>query len=240
MVKVFFIDSKYKGNVLLTKQAISKCKEYNSIALYASVQFTGKLNKLIVQLKKQNINVIISKPDRATEKSQILGCDVFYKNLNLSKEPDAFLYVGDGNFHPNALVFAQKDNVSFKPIICFNPINKELKIIDSYDFKMYRGALMKFLTSENIGVFVSTKQGQQQYLQCKQLEKIYSVKTGKNFYYFISDSFNKNELENFCFIDCWVNSACPRISYDDIQSMVSINDALNAKELLSKDSLLTR
>ena len=33
----------------------------------------------------------------------------------------------------------------------------------------------------------------------------------KKCYIFVSDMINENELENFPFIQAWVNTACPRI-----------------------------
>ena len=38
----------------------------------------------------------------------------------------------------------------------------------------------------------------------------------KNFYFFVGDNFIEYEVENFPFIESWVNTACPRIGQDDI------------------------
>jgi 2-(3-amino-3-carboxypropyl)histidine synthase len=240
MVDTIFIKAEYNGEVELTNEIISKCREYKEIGIYSSVQFIDKLDSIIKKLENLNIKVISSKPERANEKFQILGCDVFNENLKLKKMPDAFLYVGDGKFHPTALMFAQKDNIDFKPIITYNPISKNVNVINEYDFRKYKASMMKFLNAKNIGVFISTKIGQQQYKQSKKLEIKYPSNSGKKFYYFIADNFNQNELDNFSFVDVWINTACPRIAFDDIHSMINLNDALKANEILSKDSLLTR
>jgi diphthamide biosynthesis enzyme Dph1/Dph2-like protein len=37
----------------------------------------------------------------------------------------------------------------------------------------------------------------------------------KKFYLLLFDTLDFAQLENFNFIECFVNTACPRISYDD-------------------------
>lgn len=242
MVDVLFIPAEHKADLKLTDELIKLCSQQtknknNAIALYASVQFIPKLKQAIKQLKENGINVISSKPERASSKYQILGCDAFYENLKLDNEFDAFLYIGDGDFHPNALALAQKENNLFKPIIKFNPITKKSEIIKNYDFRKYRSSIMKFLSSEIIGVFISIKPGQNQFKKAKELKSKYP---NKNFYYFAADNFNPHMIDNFFFIECWINSACPRIAFDDMAKMINLNDAFYAEELLSNNNLLTK
>ena len=65
----------------------------------------------------------------------------------------------------------------------------------------------------------------------------------KKVYYFAENTLDYTHMEDFNFIQVWVNSACPRVGFDDIVnmpvSMINITDALNAEEILGKDSLLT-
>ena len=56
------------------------------------------------------------------------------------------------------------------------------------------------------------------------------LKKDKEYHIFIGDSFDLSDMENFNFIDAWVNSACPRIGTDDIvnihKPLININDVL--------------
>jgi len=78
--------------------------------------------------------------------------------------------------------------------------------------KRQKAAYSKFLMSKKIGVLITTKPGQSYYKYSKQLKKKY---TGKEFYFIAFDTINFESLEDFPFIECWVNTACPRIGWDD-------------------------
>jgi diphthamide biosynthesis enzyme Dph1/Dph2-like protein len=242
---IMFIDAKYKGSISLTSACLDHLKRFKSIALYASVQYSHNLDIIKKQLKKAGIKVITSKPERSSVESQLIGCDVYYKNLNLKKEPDAFLQISDGVFHANALLFAQKGLEKPKEVIVFDPIEQEFTIITqesvSQVLRKYKAALIRFLATDTIGVLISTKLGQEQYEASRLLEKKY---LSKRFYFFIDNSINFSSLENFPFIKVWVNSACPRIALEDSittpKPVINLNDALDAGELLSKKSILTQ
>ena len=47
----------------------------------------------------------------------------------------------------------------------------------------------------------------------------------KKFYIFAYDTLDIPSLENFPFVQCWVNTACPRIA-DEKSFMVNIGDLL--------------
>jgi len=86
---------------------------------------------------------------------------------------------------------------------------------------------VRFLHATNIGIIVTTKSGQQQYKPSKALQKKYP---DKKFYTFVTDTVDFGQLENFPFIEAWVNTACPRIGYDDVvhirQAIVNLSDTL--------------
>lgn len=221
-----FINANYKKDIELDKATLDYCKKYKTLALYSSVQFSGKLKTIISQLKKSYIKVITSKPKRANSNYQLLGCDISYADLNLETESDAFLYIGDGLFHPLTLIYAQK-----KEVIQFNPFTKQHNILTLKDIekilKKNKANLTKFLHSEIIGIIISIKPGQQQFIKSKELIKKFP---NKQFYFFIDNNIYLNNLENFSFIQCWVNTACPRIALDDIQDfnipIINLNDVL--------------
>lgn len=148
---------------------------------------------------------------------QVLGCDVSAAK-KIAGRVDAFLYIGSGEFHPIGIAVE-----TGKTVHCFNPFTKEMKEIgineiDSYE-KRRHGAMLKFLNSQKIGILVSTKQG-----QCRMKDAVrLSEKKDREYFIFAFDTLNEHDLENFPFIECWVNTACPRIAYQT-RSMVNIDD----------------
>ncbi|MBN1793277.1 diphthamide synthesis protein [Candidatus Woesearchaeota archaeon] len=208
-----------------------KSKGHKKIALYASVQFTHLLEPILKQLESIGVDVISSKPCRANEKYQMLGCVSYKAALRLEEDPDAFLYIGDGNFHPRALVLAQKDEESFKEIIRYDPVADKVSIMGLEEcepiLKKYKGNLTKVLASKCIGVVISVKPGQEQFKVAKKLKDAYP---DKEFYFFATETLDPRNLEDFNFVEAWVNTACPRIGFDDAAemrvSMCNITDVL--------------
>ena len=116
-MKVLFLDAPYTGKVELCKKTLDfiKKNKVKNVALYASVQFVNKLGKVKEQLKKLKVNITTSKAARTHVESQLLGCVSYHESLNLSdlSKLDYFLYIGDGKFHPYALMYAQKESKDF-------------------------------------------------------------------------------------------------------------------------------
>ena len=103
-----------------------------------------------------------------------------------------------------------------KDVYILNPFDGKISRLDKKKIEIYKkrkkGAMIKFLSGKNIGVLVSTKPGQKYPL--KQLEFLEKKYKDKKFYFFITDNIDFNQLENFPFIDSWINTACPRLEED--------------------------
>jgi len=244
MVKVVFIDGKYTGEIKLNEDVIRFIKEskIKSIALFASVQFLD-LKKVELQLENLNIKVNKTKPKRTAEKVQILGCDVYdnsFKEKIIDKS-DLILYVGDGEFHAKALLISQIYSKKVKDVLVYNPVNNKMKIMGMKDIEFIinklKSNLRKYVNSNKIGIIVTTKNGQS-YLDLAEKLRKQLDKNGKKAFIFIDDNINLQVLENFNFIDVWVNSACPRIGFDDLTSINSV--VVNIKEAFEPLSYLEK
>jgi len=217
-MKTIFIEVRYKGEVKLPDELINELPD--KIALFSSVQFLDGLEKAKKKIEAKNKKVLLLKTEHTKHAGQLLGCNI--KKFN--EDFDAFLYIGDGCFHPKALVLK-----NHKPVFAYNPFSKKYFKLEEKDVidmkKEAKGALMKFMQSKEIGVLVSTKPGQMNIKQAQGLENKYS---DKKFYILMFDTIDFNELENFPFIECFVNTACPRIGYDDYEkiskAVVNIED----------------
>lgn len=206
-MKVMFLEAPFTGKVSLCNETINYLKKYQKIGLFSSVQFVDNLDRVKEQLKELGIEIVMTKLARTSREGQLLGCNV-YDDL---PKVDAFLYIGDGKFHPLALVYCQE-----KDVICDNPIEGKMIVLErshiERKLKRRKGSLLKFKTSKKIGVIVTLKPGQEQLKKSFSLEEKYP---DKEFYYFIDNNISFDQLENFPFVDVWVNSACPRIGLDD-------------------------
>jgi len=195
-MKTLFIEASYKGRIRLPKKLIDKLPK--SIALFTTVQFIPHLKSIKAQLKGKK--VLLFRPRHSRYKGQLLGCGI----VKFKRIFDAFLYIGDGSFHPKTLKVKNS-----KPVFVYNPYSKkhfELK------FTPRKPSLAKFYASENIGVLISTKPGQQNLTKALKLRNKFA---DKNFYFLAFDTLDFSQLENFPFVECFVNTACQRIGIDE-------------------------
>ena len=236
MPQLLLIDAKWEGEIKLTKNLANFLKKQNpkSIALFASVQFTN-LTNLINQIKKLGIKINTTKAKRTNEKLQILGCDCYEDSFSaIIQDSDLTLYVGDGLFHPKALLLSQINKKNPTTLVIFNPIIDKVELVNpSIIFNQLKKAkrnLKLYINANTIGILVTIKPGQQ-FLEAAKKLKEKLEKEGKKAYIFIEDTININDLENYPFIQAWVNTACPRIGTDDIlntsHTLINVREANN-------------
>ena len=77
--------------------------------------------------------------------------------------------------------------------------------------KKRKGAYLAFLTAKNVGLLVSIKPGQNLFRKAIALRDNHPE---KNCYIFVQDTLDFNQIENFPFVDVWINTACNRIMDD--------------------------
>ncbi len=190
------------------------------LILFTTIQYMNSIEGIVKQLKEENIDVNLNKMRHTLYPGQILGCS----NTRIEEEGDV-LYVGDGLFHPKAILL--KNN---KKVYTYNPKTKESNILTREDvkpiLKRIRGSYIKFLSSKNVGVLITTKSG-----QCKpQLKNNLKEKfPDKNFFFFLDNTYDFNSLKDFNFVDVYLNTMCERIGYDD--SDVRDISILNVEDL---------
>jgi len=202
-----FIEAEYTGKIDFAKIRFSSLPK--NIGLVASVQFVSSLAGLKKELEKHGRNAFIAKSSQK-HPGQVLGCDASC-TARLAGKVDAFIYLGDGRFHPIAVAME-----TGRPVFCFNPIADVFKQLDESDVDKYRkkkkGAFVKFLNADTVGIIITTKPGQKAGLA--ELAKLKEIYPKKKFYKFMCNNLDINQLENFPFIQAWVNTACPRLDED--------------------------
>ena len=233
-MKFLFIEAFYEKEINLSKEALKLLSKYKSVALFAAVQF-AKLDGVKKQLEEAGIKILATPAKRTSAENQVLGCDCFgdsFADKELFKKVDVMLYIGDGLFHPKALLLAQKDQKIKKEVIIFDPLSNSSSILTQKDIdkqvKRYHANVLKYMYAKSVGILVSTKTGQQYLNLALKLKE--GKKSDREFFIFVGDTLDMCELENFPFIEAWVNTACPRIGTDDIvnlrQPLINIADAL--------------
>ena len=203
-MRSLFIETRYDKIVSVPGKVIEKLPK--KIGLFFTLQFLDSLEPIKKQLEDSGIKVKLFKTKHTKYEGQIYGC-------NLEKFPgvDAYLYIGDGLFHPKALVLGNDKDVHI-----WNPIKKKHSVVTKKlmekELRRQKAAVSLFHMKKKIGVLVSVKNGQSYYKYALKLRDKYP---DKEFYYVAFDTIEFNLLEDFSFVECWVNTACPRIGWDD-------------------------
>ena len=205
-MKIMMVEGRYKGEIDLSNLDTNVLPK--KIGLATTVQFLDYVDEIKQFLQSRGINAFIDKIRQKYE-GQLLGCDAGCA-VKIKDEVDAFLYIGTGIFHPLGIAL----NVD-KDVFCYDPIHAVMSKIDKAEVERYdrkrKGAYLRFIHAKEIGMLVSMKPGQNNFKKAVQLKNQLS---GKNCYIFVFDTLDFNQIENFPFVECWVNTACNRILDD--------------------------
>src|SRR3989338_3815398 len=205
-MKIMMVESRYKGKINLSNLDASALPK--NIGLATTVQFLEFVDEIKELLEKNGKTIFVDKIKQKYE-GQLLGCDTGAAE-KVKDKVDAFLYIGTGIFHPLGITLN-----SDKDVFCYDPVNAVLSKIDKEQIERYnkkrKGAYLKFMEAKEIGILVSLKPGQNNFRKAVELKK--QLKD-KNCYIFAFYTLDFNQVENFPFIQCWVNTACNRILDD--------------------------
>ncbi|MDP3966316.1 MAG: diphthamide synthesis protein [archaeon] len=196
-MKTIFISAKIKKEPdyeNVRKLVNEKIHEKNLSICYSNqfIEVAKKLEKVLI--KDKNI----------VHKIQVLGCS----NPKFPKETEAVLIIGQGKFHSVSLAYESKlPAYILEDGVVEKISDAEVKKMEKKEKAMY----VKYLNSKKIGILITNKPGQQRLKSAINFHK--NIK-GKKSYMFVANDLNVNEFENFQ-IDCWVNTACPRMDLTD-------------------------
>lgn len=219
-MEIINVEARYKEVFSLPEEFMQTLPK--KLILFTTVQYFNSLNNIQKQLENQGIAVKLIKPRHTCYNGQILGCS----NQEIIEEGD-FLFIGDGLFHPKALLLKNT-----RTVYVFNPKTEESFVLTTKDVEGMKKKIwanyVKFLSSKKIGVLLTTKFGQYKPQLMESLKKDFP---DKEFYFFLDNTYDFASLENFPFIDCFLNTMCERIGYDD--SDVQGLSILNVEDLYS-------
>lgn len=180
----------------------------NKIGLIASIQFIDSLKNVKEFLENKGKIVKIGKGK--FNPGQILGCDVSSAK-EIEKDVDAFLYIGSGHFHPLGLALKTE-----KPVYSLNLEKKDIENLKQLKDKFLRqryAAISQVKDAKTFGIIVSVKPGQLKLEIAKKIKKKIEEK-GKKAYILVFNEIKPEKLEGLE-LDCYINTACPRIAIEN-------------------------
>jgi len=193
-MKVVFVPAKADAKIERISQ---RAKNRGKLGLVTTLQYLHQLK----DLKKLLPGSVYG--------GQVLGCNV-ENAKRIMKKVDAFLYIGTGIFHP-LQVALETD----KDVYIADPVTAQITKLEKKEVEKRRrrikGAFMKFLEAQKVGIITSTKPGQNMLNKAKKIAK----QLAKDTYIFIADTVDFHELENYPEIEVWINTACPKIAIED-------------------------
>jgi len=240
-VPIVYIEAKASLSLrTVVEKALPLLEPRKRIGLVTTVQHVDMLSEARETILKAGKSVVVGDAGHSLYAGQITGCD--YSNaLAISRNVDAFLFVGGGRFHAIGVALATS-----KPTLVADPYERRAFSVDADAQKIRKQrwtSIQKAKESKRFGVIIGLKTGQ------KWLEKALQVtaqleKAGKKVTLVALREVTPEALLEFPTLNAYVNTACPRISLDDAtkfqKPVLTINEALVAAGELTWDQLLKK
>ncbi len=226
LVPTIYVEARAVGKVdNAVEKALLLLEKWTKIGLVTTVQHVQTLDNVKEILLRSGKTVVVGDAGSMTYPGQVVGCD--YSNAkSISDAVDAFLFVGGGRFHAVGVALATS-----KPTVVAEPFEETAFSVEDEARRTLRqrwACIEEGRKAKTFAVVVGLKPGQtrlEQALETK--KKIDSV--GKAACLIAVRNVTPENLESFGAFDCYVNTACPRLSVDDSPSF--------CKPLLSVDEL---
>jgi 2-(3-amino-3-carboxypropyl)histidine synthase len=173
------------------------------IGILTTVQHAHLIPGILSFLQSKGVEGVVAEGDvRTPLPGQVLGCSYQAARIEGITE---FLFVGTGVFHPIGVQLATGARV-----IALDPFTGTVTDVNSDRFLRKRFALIeKARNAANFGIIFSQKSG-----QCRRdLAEELAALSGTAFLVAMREV-SPDEMLNLGF-ECYVNTACPRLSYDD-------------------------
>jgi len=237
---IVYVPGHYEINKKQLKKAIKillkkfEKEGIKKIALAGTIQYLPIIKKIKKELEKKHVKCFSGKGKR-TQEMQLLGCDAF-SIQKFAEKIDAALFIGDGLFHEKSISFSLN-----KKVFSFNPLTLQLnEAKESKErFLRKRMALIALAReAKTFGIIVSTKKGQMRLANALRLKKLIERKKRKAV--ILLTNMVLPEYFLGLKIDCFVNTACPRLIDDSFKfnkpliNPIELEIALNEKKFSEK------
>ena len=182
--------------------------ECSRIGILASVQHVREIENVKKLIEKEGRMAFVGNGDgRIKYLGQVLGCN-FSAARKIAKDVDCFILLGTGVFHALGAKM-----VTGRDVYVLDPYAGKVTMVDVKKFVTQRYlAISKAKEASRFGIIVSSKIGQRRIKLALHLKKMIE-KEGKRVYLIMTDVIVPENL--YYDVDVFVNTACPRITYDD-------------------------
>ncbi|MEN6443983.1 MAG: diphthamide biosynthesis enzyme Dph2 [Methanoregula sp.] len=189
-------------NVSVLTNAIPLLKE-KTTCLVTTVQHAHLIPAMEAFLQERGFDVRVADGSgRTPVRGQVLGCSFAAARMPGAGE---CLFVGTGVFHPIGIALSTKARV-----VALDPLTGSAQEVNGDALLRRRFAVIeKARAAKSIGIIVSTKSGQQRRALAERLAGL-----SPRAVLVTLREVSPDELLNLGF-DAYVNTACPRLAYDD-------------------------
>jgi len=198
------------------KKAIPLLESWSDIGLVTTIQHIHKLEEAKELLLKAGKTIAIGDAGLVKYPGQVIGCN-FSNAQSISEKAEAFLFVGGGRFHAIGVAI-----VTAKPTIIADPYEKRAYAIHDEIpgiLKRRWASISEAKWAKSFGVLVSLKSGQKRIKEAMKIkEKL--ERSGRMATLLALREIASNSLMQFPNIDAFVNTACPRLSLDDLETFL--------------------
>ena len=207
---VLYIES--RSDVTLDDSIKGSLKDLpQKVGLLATIQYLDLIPVVKGILESMGREVFVGAGDRRIAyPGQVLGCNCSSAEAVID-DVDAFLFLGEGDFHPLAAAFGVK-----KTIFVLNPVTKELRDMSETRDRILRkrfAAIQSAKRAQTFMVIVCSKVGQDRSDEADRvIEMIRSH--GLRAYKSVMEEITPISLMAYR-VDAFVNTACPRVAMDD-------------------------
>jgi len=199
---VIFVPWAVDFDVSVLEKALPLLPE-KTVGLVTTVQHAHLVTAMEAYLAAKEFDVRVGEGSGRTPlRGQVLGCS--FAAAKSSGAP-AILFVGTGVFHPIGIALATKARV-----VALDPLTGTAQEVSADALLRRRFAVIeKARGAKTIGILLSTKSGQARRALA---ERLATLSPGAVI--LALREVSPDELLNLGF-DCYVNTACPRLAYDD-------------------------
>lgn len=200
--EVIFLPYRMDFDITVLEHALPHIRG-KTIGLVTTVQHTHLVSHMEEYLQSRRYEVRVAEGrGRTPLRGQVLGCC-----FTAARETgvDEILFVGTGVFHPIGIALATKARV-----IALDPLSGTAQEVSGETLLRRRFAVIeKARGAATVGILVSTKSGQNRMALARRLAAL-----ADNAVIVTIREVSPDELLNLGF-GCYVNTACPRLAYDD-------------------------
>ncbi len=183
---------------------------YHRIGIATFSQHLHQLGPVMTKLEEKGFEVKIGKKNNLMMEGQVFGCD-FSTSQPLSDEVDAFVFLGESEFHAVGVALA-----TAKPTFMLDPhMNEVTDMQKAAELRRKKAILAVYqaLDARVFGVITGLKEGQKMLGRSKWISKRLEM-NGKKVIQIALREVTPERLAPHRDIEAFVQTACPRISID--------------------------